>query len=88
MAKQKIVESQYQDESIAQQAFYLRTHIQVMGDELEKFGKMVEESEAPPDIKAWLNRVQGNLTRYFRPSMDSLDQVRFVLDKEGQGLAE
>ena len=88
MGKQVSVDSDYQDDRLAQQAFYLRTHVQVIGDELDKFKKMFEDSEAPPEIKEWLHRVHSNLSRYFRPSMDNLDQVRFVLDKEKQGLSE
>ena len=78
----------YQNQEIAQQAFYLRTHIQVLSEELAKFSSLIKESDAPQGTKEWLGRVQVNVFRNFRPAMDNLDQVRCILDKKSQGLPE
>jgi len=79
------VDDSYQNREIAEQAFYLRTHVKVLSDEVQKFEKMVEDSDAPEKIKAWLRRVHGNTSRYFQPTLNNLDQVRLVLDKEDHG---
>lgn len=79
------VDDAYQNREIAEKAFYLRTHLHVLWEEVNDFEKMVEKSDAPEEVKTWLNRVHGNTSRYFQPAMNNLDQVRYTLDKEGHG---
>ena len=79
------VDDTYQNRELAEQAFYLRTHIQVLSEEVDKFMKMAEGSDAPQHIKDWLKRVHGNTSRYFKPTINNLDQVRIILDKDDHG---
>lgn len=79
------VDDDFQSRELAEQAYYLRTHIKVLWEEVQKFEKLIEASDAPEQIKVWLRRVHGNTSRYFKPAMNNLDQVRAILDKEYQG---
>lgn len=79
------VDDTYQNVELAQQAFYLRTHIKVLWEEVNKFEEMVKAADAPQPVKDWLMRVHGNTSRYFPGAMNNLDQVRAILDKENQG---
>lgn len=79
------VDDSYQNRELAEQAFYIRTHIQVLAEEVDKFETMAARSDAPQQVKDWLKRVHGNTSRYFKPAVNNLDQVRFILDKEHSG---
>ena len=82
------IDDEYQNRDIAEKAFYLRTHLSVLNEEVQEFLAMVEKADAPKPVKSWLKRVHGNTSRYFKPAMDNLDQVRLILDKKRQGLPE
>jgi hypothetical protein len=75
----------YQNREIAVKAFHLRTSLSALEDEAREFLEVAEESNAPDHIKSWARRVQGNVARHFKPAIDNLDQVRFVLDPDRQG---
>lgn len=79
------IDDSYQNRELAEKAFYLRTHFSVLVSEVEEFKRMVAASDAPDATKQWLLRVHGNTSRYFKPVMGNLDQVRCILDKEKQG---
>lgn len=87
-AKEALDNMEANNEALAGKAFYLRTFIAALKEELKCFSVEIESAVLPQETRDWLRRVCNNFDRYLGPAINNFDQVRLILDKENGGVPD